>query len=83
MSETIVYFNEVFQDQRLRDAKITNEKKQKVLRSIWTRLMSDDEVYKIKEVDFKENFNQLFFQRLEIPEIGVKVLVILPYQKYS
>ena len=40
-------------DQRLRDAKIGKEKKQKVLEAIWDKFTADEEFYRINANDFK------------------------------
>ena len=45
-----------FSDQRLRDAKISDEKKEKVMNTIWERFVSDEEFYRINESDFKTQF---------------------------
>ena len=49
-------------DQRLRDAKITPEKKQKVMKTIWERFTSDDEFYRINETDYKSQFRSRGFR---------------------
>ena len=46
-------------DQRLRDAKITQEKKEKVMNTIWGRFISEDEFYRLNEVDFKSQFSRI------------------------
>ena len=43
-------------DQRLRDAKISDVKKEKVMNTIWERFVSDEEFYRINENDYKSQF---------------------------
>ena len=54
------YFFYKFLDQRLRDAKISDEKKEKVMNTIWERFVSDEEFYRINESDFKSQFRFVF-----------------------
>ena len=49
-------------DQRLRDAKISPEKKEKVMKTIWERFTSDDEFYRINESDYKSQFRSRGFR---------------------
>lgn len=46
-------------DQRLRDAKIGKEKKQKVLEAIWDKFTADEEFYRINANDFKVQFSRI------------------------
>lgn len=46
-------------DQRLRDSKIEFEKKKRVLSEVLDRFLSDEEVYKINDDLFKEQFNRI------------------------
>jgi len=46
-------------DQRLRDAKIGSEKKQKVLEAIWDNFTADEEFYRINTNDFKAQFSRI------------------------
>ena len=41
------------QDQRLSDAKVSREKKKKVLEEIWDKFTTNEEFYKIHGPDFK------------------------------
>lgn len=46
-------------DQRLRDAKISDVKKEKVMNTIWERFVSDEEFYRINENDYKSQFSRI------------------------
>lgn len=54
--------NLTFSDQRLRDAKISAEKKETVMKTIWERFTSDDEFYRINETDYKSQFRSRGFR---------------------
>ena len=52
-------FDTFNKDQRLRDAKIGKEKKQKVLEAIWDKFTADEEFYRINTNDFKTQFSRI------------------------
>ena len=46
-------------EQRLRDSKIEDEKKKRVLKEVLERFLSEEEIYKINEDQFKEQFSRI------------------------